>query len=750
MGNTFLSATANFEDFMNVPSGEANPHVLKNNEPSLKKAFAFFQSESNILILCGFAGVGKKQCAEQLLSYMDPNTVALRYVCTESTTVDDVILSLYKILIQKTSVQQAPPNSSINIIRDIVGDVIDNSELSFVPVFFNFDSIKDENRPAVLNYIFSLSKKENLKTMVVTKTFDTDLIPEPLTNVKVMIKALSKEIFETYIREFGIKITTSSLEQFYKVSRGYFLSACLASKIMVNQEYTLNDFLIEYTNSGEKFDDFLAKTYHRLIVGTTKSAFNLFIKLHHGLNLKILQTIGSYPEVIIKTLSDNFYIYRKEDLYYPADFLKMQLEPNMQDEISRKRLASYYEKQLDLPFEERDFCISDVSLKNEINFYKGIEDKQETKTAGTTNPITQGTEKPKETQPAFNFSNMSPLELYKTAKHSFEASNYLMTIQILTFLLDKKDAIQGSNIMYETYDMLAQTYSKLAKWQYALHYYELLERHFENVGDTDKVNSMKFEIANVYYNCYRIIDAIPLLKKLVANTKDNSILCKANLLLGNIALSASNKPMATDHYKEGLKYIDETTDRQTKMELYFKYAILADEKNDINNAIEFYQKCIELNDEKSKYRALAYSNLADLFYDNDLFEEAKECFEKAFVADKMNNNDYGMYYSLSKIIDLTDKKEKDERIKMAENAKLYAKNSKDFNAIIDATIRLGDVYYDYPMPEKALNQYLELYKTNREEFDEYNLKMLKSRLEDIRARLGDEKFEELVPNYEQL
>ena len=40
----FLSATANFEDFINMSSAEINGHVQKNNESVLKKAFNFSSS----------------------------------------------------------------------------------------------------------------------------------------------------------------------------------------------------------------------------------------------------------------------------------------------------------------------------------------------------------------------------------------------------------------------------------------------------------------------------------------------------------------------------------------------------------------------------------------------------------------------------------------------------------------------------------------------------------------------------------
>lgn len=751
MGNSFLSATANFEDFIKLSSAQINNHVQKNNEGILKKAFNFFQNDNKILLINGFSGVGKKQIAEHLVSYLDKDTIVLRFVCTESATLDDVLLTFYKTLKKKTSVKESADLEAIESLSDKVEYFISTLNMKFVPVFFNFDSIQSEHKADILNYIFALSEKENMKTLIVAKTFDTDIIPEQIKHVKLMVKALSKELFEVYLREFGIKVTPGMLDQLYRLSRGYFYSACLCIKIMINQELSINDLIVQYTNSGLKFDDFLAKTYYRLIVGTTKSAFNLFVKLRHGLNIKILQTIGSYPENILKTLNDNFYIYKKGDLFYPSEFLKQQLAESIGDEISPKRLVGYYEKQIALPPEERDFTISRASMQNEIAFYTGTTTAPQEETPTQDSAQNEAAEQQHEKEPekkTIPYQTMTISELIEAAQESYKTFNYLRAVDILTFVLSKKDSITGSDLLYETYTLLANTYSKLAKWNYALYYFNLLERHYSHISDKENMHKMQFEKAYIYYHCYRIIDAIKILKMLLSVTKNNELICRSNIILGNVALSASNKPMAIQYYKEGIDHLTDESDIKIRMELYFKFAILSDEVNDINNAIEYYQKCIQTNDTESKYCALAYSNLADLFYDNDLFDEAKDCFEKAYNSDKLLNNDYGMYYSLTKLIELTDKKEKDEIVKLAEEAKEHAVKSQDYNAIINSTIKLGDIYYDYPEPEKALTQYLELYKRDIDDFGEYNVLMVKSRLEDIKARLGKEKFEELVPDYE--
>lgn len=746
--SSFLSATANYDDFINMPSGEINNHLQKNNEVILKKAFTFFQNDSKILLINGFAGVGKIQISEHTLSYLDKTSITLKYVCCRSTRLDDIHLNFMNILSKKIPAKNKAELDAIESISDKIEYILSTSELKFVPVLYNFDSIKEENKQDILNYIFSITEKERVKTIICAKTFDTDLIPEKLKYIKIMPKALSKELFEVYLKEFGIKITPAMVDQLYRLSRGYFFSACVSAKIMINQELTINDFIVQYTNSGEKFDTFLAKAYYKLIVGTTKSAFNLFLTLNHGLNLKVLQQIGSYPENILKMLATNYYIYKRGELYYPTEFLEIQLKDFVAEEISKKRLATYYEKQLSLPPEERDFIISRASLHDEIALCKGIEPETDDKISNDAEKSVKQEEGDDElSKEHIDFSNLSTNELYTKAEELFKKFEYNHVIEILTIILDRKNEIKDSELEHKTYYFLAKTFDKIDKWKYALYYYDLLEEYYKSVNDTERLHNILFEKASIFYKSYRIVDSIKLLKNLAAISKNSKIISGSNLLLGNIAITASNKELAKQHYKTAIENVDDTFDKPMQMELFFKYAVLADESGDMAGAIEFYTKCININEETSKYKALAYSNMGDLFYDNEFFDDAKECFQKAYEADKLNQNEYGMYYALAKIIELTDKKDKDTLVKLATEAKEHALKTDDYNALLLSIIKLGDVYYDYPEPEKALAEYASLYNEGVEVIEEPNFSMIKSRMEDIRARIGKDRFEELVPNY---
>ena len=177
MAKNFLTATANYDDFITLASGEINGHVLKNNDAALKKAYTFFQGDNSLLLLSGFAGVGKKQIAEHVLSYMSKETLAFRFVCTESSKLDDVLLYFLKFLKQKTSFKNDEELKSIEPVLEKIKYIQSKVDLNYVIVLYNFDVVKDDDKPEILNFVYSFSEPANVKSVIVSRVFDTDIIP---------------------------------------------------------------------------------------------------------------------------------------------------------------------------------------------------------------------------------------------------------------------------------------------------------------------------------------------------------------------------------------------------------------------------------------------------------------------------------------------------------------------------------------------------------------------------------------------
>ena len=100
-------------------------------------------------------------------------------------------------------------------------------------------------------------------------------------------------------------------------------------------------------------------------------------------------------------------------------------------------------------------------------------------------------------------------------------------------------------------------------------------------------------------------------------------------LLGNLYSDLNNSEEAYTYYKKALDSVDENIEKEILTELYFKFALANDDKNNINEAFNYYNKCIAI-ESNNPYKALAYSNLASCYYDNENLDDAKICFEKAY------------------------------------------------------------------------------------------------------------------------
>lgn len=751
MEKEFISSTISYEQIIEDKSGIAEKYVLINNEASIKKIYKFFTSDKKILLINGFAGTGKKQITEAFLSKKSNNTSICRYVCTQSSTINDLYLILNSFF--KTNFKDflGQDYNLLTNYREKAQYAFSRIENNIIFAIYNFDNVLEENKKEFTNYINALSELKNIKIIIESRTFDSNEIDNQETYSKIMIKALSKELFEDYFNEYDLKTTSNKLEQFYRLTRGYFLFCSISLRILINNGMDLEDLLTRYFASGQTYDKFIANEYYKFIIGTTKNAFNLFIQLRHGLNAKALLEIGAFPDSVLKTLSENGFIYQVDEMYYPTNFLKEQLSNSIKDVVYKSKLVKYYTAQCEKSLEERDFIISRESLVNEVSYctetditVKVEKEKEEQPKIELTPEVTQEVKKENEEV----IPNLSPQELLNLTNHSLEKYDYIQALKYLSAILMNQDTYQDTNLINTSYHLLVEAYSKLSKWEYALYYLNLLEDLYRENDDTPNLDKILYEKANILYNQNKVIDAINILKRLITNTKEKEVIVKGNLLLANISILANNGMMALSHVKSALANVTTNTDSLILSELYFQHAYLSDEYKDEESAIANYLKCIGLDTTPNKYIALSYSNLGEIYTDKEMFEEAKTNFQKANELEKSLENDYGAYYTLSKIVELTPKEDKETRLRLMNEARDYAINSRDNEAIITSTVTIGDMFYDYAMPKDALIEYYNLYTQGKDIIESENLKKLKTRINDLKVRLTKEEFEELAPNYD--
>ena len=140
--------------------------------------------------------------------------------------------------------------------------------------------------------------------------------------------------------------------------------------------------------------------------------------------------------------------------------------------------------------------------------------------------------------------------------------------------------------------------------------------------------------------------------EIISESTDTAVTIEAYTILANIYISLAAKNTAYELYNKAIILSEREDCKLNLSELYFKFAILADENDEVDTAVEYYQKCINISEDSSKYKSLSYSNLGDFYLDINDKSKALENFKKAYMLDEKNSNDYGMYYSASNVAKL--------------------------------------------------------------------------------------------------
>jgi tetratricopeptide (TPR) repeat protein len=220
-------------------------------------------------------------------------------------------------------------------------------------------------------------------------------------------------------------------------------------------------------------------------------------------------------------------------------------------------------------------------------------------------------------------------------------------------------------------------------------------------------------------------------------------------MLGNIYSEMNNPQDAYSYYKKALDSLDENVEQSTLSELYFKFALANDDKGDIQQALNYYTKCIGLVADNN-YRSLAYSNLASCYLDNENYDDALSCFSKAYEIDHNNNSYEGIYYNASNLAKLYKRTNPKKCLEFLIEAKKCAEFLNEPFYIIESTIELGDFYYNNSETlDKSLIEYIKAKKLSNQVGSTLNVSKIESRINDMRLRLGKQKYDEIERKYDK-
>lgn len=742
----FLNNSIDINDVVLPNSDKIHPLLLKNDDADIKKALAFLATDEKFLYVHGFLGTGKRQFINYVADFLQKDVIKLEYYCKESTVCDDILLYFIDI-IEKTALSKAVNlNTKVTTLAVKFQTYISSIKKPFIIILHSFDDISQDNSNLVSqNLQEALTKNSNLKVILSTRALVQGILGNIKFDKKIFLKAFSKDIFKEFLTTSQINCTDTTLEDFYKYTRGYYYYTALSIKIIQAMKISLNDFLEKFAMSGMNFDSYLGITYINLIPNTIRNFFWFLRTVRHGLTFNALAVFELYDEFSIEYLKTNLMIFQVGEIIYVQDYFQQNIDISIpaKTEIKlHKYIISIYEKQLKEPLQTREILISRQALRAEIDFHnnciKNIEvgSKNEEKQVKTT------TQKPIEEKTVIAEGLESKLQ---TARKLHEEKKNTEAIELYSKILeDEKIDVQTKN---EVRLALAKVYKEIGSYSKAVYYLERIETYYKKNNEVINLNYLYYELTDIYFLMYKCERAIKTIKKVIYSVDTpQSLMVASCTLLGNIYTSQNNPNEAYSYYKKALESLDENTSEETLSELYFKYALASDDRGDEKTAFEYYTKCITLN-EDNPYKSLAYSNMGACYFDNNNLADAKDCLKKAYDIEKRNNDYDGIYYNASQLAEVLVAMHDKNALNYLIEAKQSAEFLDEGYYIMESCVALGDYYYnDSSLAKKALKEYFEAKRIAVAIGDD--VEKIDNRIKDMKLRMSKEEFSEIENKYE--
>lgn len=571
-----------------------NNFILKHNIDSLSKMLKFLNSpDDNIFVLNGFMGSGKTSLTDCLLDFINEKVLVFRNSYQEAINLDDILLSLFKdFTVYHNERKVVLPKVETTIFSEKINTYI---KYCNVPMIFIFDSLEinmrsKDTQKDIIDFINYLSHFLKIKVIICSRTFKIeDLISSDSAENAQLPSISSDEMYE-YLEINNIKGNKYESESLYKMIRGHYLLLELSVLIIQLLNISLTIFLSEYKKSAKNFLDFLISKVLSISSERYIKPLLLLSIIRHCVSKDFLINQNFMTEDEIIFLLEKHVLSEKTGKYYLKDYIKNEFikSVNIETKIKiHKYLLDVYNAELPLKPFERELFLSRLTMRQEIAFHtKRIE----------------------------------------TLEEEFEKNGMprLSEAQGLTYL----------------------SYSRKSGFESGMENKKIIEKKYvKNIKPFDDRNK-RFELSNED-------------SKLLNATKSQDMITKKLVDISNIELKkeksiqeeiASNSiPQSLDdyveiaqsceeaynfadaimYYKKALTYNSDDMFKIKEPILYTKLAICYKKIQDVDEAVNYYEKVYQLylNDSPDKANEILLS-IAQIYLEVYKIDKAKEIYKR--------------------------------------------------------------------------------------------------------------------------
>ncbi len=570
-----------------------------------------------------------------------------------------------------------------------------------------------------------------------------------------------KKFYKNFMEFLVNKIVSTTSDKYIKLL--LFLSAIrhgVSSDFLVYQELaTIEDlnFLAEKHVIAEKYDKYYIKDYiknefiktinnndkisvHEYIISLYQQELplkpferQLFLS-RQTMRQEIAfhqQKINVLSELIEKTALTS----EPQDFNYLSYSLVSGYDENkIKNNPKRKSSGTKFNKNVKFNFDDTELLLMN-GLGNKNNLEENMMEISSSPLNKENSSIEAETE--------YNTIPDSIDDYIKIAKSYEDLYNYSSAILYYKKALTYKKEENYKEKEIIIYERLANCYKKIQDAEEAAKYYEALNKFYVNI-DNNKANQELLNIARMYAELYKFDLALEYYKKILSNPNGLNIELKIRIYLDLAELEDNNMNIntAAEYAIKALSEAQKTANIKLLCECYYKYGIILDESGSSDAAVKNYLRCIQTsnNPNENIYIASAYSNLAEISIDNKNISAAKMYYELSVEADKVLNNNEGLYYSYSKLALLNKKENPEKTYELLLKALSAAKKLDDVSYSASVYIELGDYYLSLQNYKSAIKAFI-FAKTLLPAYssDDTN-KKLNTRLSRIKTSIGEVQF----------
>lgn len=361
------------KELLSLNSEMIDPVLIENNKSQIKEVYEFYKNEHPLLYVNGFLGTGKVQLVNYSLNFLSQDTVVLKHNCFETTILDDIFLTFFeefkKLEAQKIIVR---PNIKSENFNQKIHSYFSTIEKPILIVLDSFESLIEENRKEIIDFLLHLISFHKVKTILVGRTFKASQFPENLTIDRVSTTPLEKPLFEKYLKNNKVKYNQKVLDDLYKYTRGYHFFINLTLEIIKEKQLTPEAFLENFKKSFMNFYEYLEKESIDLIPAIAVRFFWLLCLFRHGVSITLLKQLKLYDEDVISILLKNKILTKENNQIYVQDYFKEQIDVTIPQKVALKlhqNIIDIYEAQLPLRPLERTILLSRQTMRKEIEYH---------------------------------------------------------------------------------------------------------------------------------------------------------------------------------------------------------------------------------------------------------------------------------------------------------------------------------------------------------------------------------------------